>query len=227
MIRPSDRLSPYLISDNTEAAAGVVARYFTPRPIGRFTGAHFERLGGGGDRPAVADEFTPEDLIAVSMLSVSVVGDAALEILVHRRKHLHELLRLVPTEQTLGDVDGSAIGPDWPAWQVYSELRTVPDIGPTTASKLLARKRPHLVPVYDTVIDAELNLVKGRLWQPLHGWLTANGHANEKHLRRIRDAAGLGMDISLLRVFDVLTWMVGQGYDKSSPTTLADSPVPT
>lgn len=187
----------------------MVARYFTPRPTGHFTGAHFERLGGGGDRPAIADEFTAEDLVAVSMLSVSVVGNAALEILVHRRARLHEMLRHVPTDLALGAVDGAMIGPAWPAWQVYRELRSVPDVGPTTASKLLARKRPHLVPVYDTVVAAELGLVDGRLWQPLNAWLTADAQANERQLHRIRAAAGLGTDISLLRVFDVLTWMVG------------------
>ncbi len=67
------------------------------------------------------------------------------------------------------------------------------------------------MPVYDTVIAAELGLVDGRLWQPLNAWLTADAHANESQLHRIRAAAGLGTDISLLRVFDVLTWMVGKG----------------
>lgn len=212
MINPSAQLARYLEPESTEAAAAVVATYFTPRPTGTFTGAHFERLGGGGDRPAVADEFTAEDLIAVSMLSVTVVGNAALEILVHRRNRLHELLRQVPTDITLGGVDAAVIEPSWPAWQIYTELRAVADIGPTTASKLLARKRPHLVPIYDTVIATVLGLVDGRLWQPLNAWLTANSPANEAQLERIRTAAGLGTDISLLRVLDVLAWMTGKGH---------------
>jgi len=211
VIAPSDRLASYLQPANTQAAAEVVRRYFTPRPTGTFTGAHFERLGGGGDRPAIANEFTAEDLIAVSMLSVRVVGNAALELLEHRRSRLHELLRLIPTDLTLGAVDGTEFTPEWPTRQLYTELRSVVDVGPTTASKLLARKRPHLVPVYDTVIATELGLVDGRLWQPLHTWLTADAHANESHLDQIRATAGLGTDISLLRVLDVLTWMVGKG----------------
>ncbi len=118
MITPSTRLAPYLTPENAGAAAAIVATYFTPRPTGAFTEAHFERLGGGGDRPAIADEFTAEDLVAVSMLSVPVVGNAALEILLHRRNRLHGLLRRVPTDLTLGAVDGAEIGPEWPAWQV-------------------------------------------------------------------------------------------------------------
>jgi hypothetical protein len=224
MITPSARLAPYFTRESTEVAGAVVRRYFTPRPAGRFTGAHFDRLGGGGDRPAVADEFTADDLIAVSMLSVPVVGDAALEILVHRRNRLSELLRLIPTDTPLSAVPADAIEPGWPAWRLYTALRQIGHIGPTTASKLLARKRPHLVPVYDTVVAAELNLADGRLWQPLHAWLVANEHANDTQLARIRDSAGLGGEISLLRVFDVLTWMVGKGYDNAPPPA-SDAPV--
>lgn len=215
MITPSARLAPYFKRENTALAAAVLRRYFTPRPGGRFTGAHFDRLGGGGDRPSVADEFTAEDLIAVSMLSVPVVGDAALEILVHRRNRLRELLRLIPTDTHLSEVPSDAIEPGWPAWRLYAELRQIGDVGPTTASKLLARKRPHLMPVYDTVVAAELSLTDGRLWQPLRTWLVADEHANEKELAQIRNAAGLGEGISLLRVFDVVTWMVGKGYAPS------------
>ncbi|MBF0689655.1 MAG: hypothetical protein IR158_18035 [Cellulomonas sp.] len=105
MITPSRRLARYLEPQHTDDAAHVVRTYYTPRPTGGFTGAHFERLGGGGDRPAIADEFTAEDLVAVSMLSVEAVGNAALEILLHRRNHLCELLRHVPTDTTLGAVD--------------------------------------------------------------------------------------------------------------------------
>lgn len=212
MITPSARLVAYLEPHHLQDAADVVRIYFTPRPTGRFTGAHFERFEGGGDRPSVADEFTAEDLVAVSMLSVQVVGTAALEVLLHRRNRLRELLRQVPTDLTLADVEPASITPEWPAWRVYTELRSIGQIGPTTASKLLARKRPHLVPVYDTVIAAELGVVDGRLWQPLNEWLTADGRSNEAHVQRIRAAAGLGTDISLLRVFDVLVWMVGKGY---------------
>ncbi|MBD3778440.1 MAG: hypothetical protein IE923_04145 [Micrococcales bacterium] len=221
MITPSERLAPYLEPRHVAESADVVRTYFLPRPTGRFTGAHFERLGGGGDRPEVADAFTAEDLVAVSMLSIPVVGDTALEILLHRRNPLRELLRQIPTDLTLAAVDPEVIGPEWPAWRAYTLLRSIRDVGPTTASKLLARKRPHLLPVYDTVVAAELGLVDGRLWQPLSQWLNADGRAREAQLAQIRAAAGLGTDISLLRVFDVLVWMVGKGYAPGIRTTSA------
>jgi hypothetical protein len=186
--------------------------YFTPRPVGRFTGAHFERLGGGGDRPAIADEFTAEDLIAVSMLSVTVVGDAALEIPATRQRRLRELLRAIPTDIALADRTAAELGDTWPVRPLYRELLTIPDVGETTACKLIARKRPHLVPILDSVVTQEMSIVNGLFWVPPHDWLTTDDRANHLHLESLRSRAGLGPDIAVLRVFDVLTWMTGKGY---------------
>jgi hypothetical protein len=213
----SDRLAQLLAPEGAERAAGVLRAYFTPRPPGRFTGAWFERFAGGGDRPEIADHFTADDLIAVSMLSVQVVGDAALEILHTRRDRLRALLQQIPTDVALADLSTDQVGASWPVRRAYVELLATADIGPTTASKLLARKRPHLVPIYDSVVDHELALKDRELWAPLHAWLTSAGRANHRHLLELRDLAGLGHEISALRIFDVLTWMTGQGY--AAPAT--------
>ena len=212
----SPRLQRLLEPDSADRAAALLRRYFTPRPVGEFTGAHFERLGGGGDRPEIADQFTAEDLIAVSMLSVSVVGDAALEILETRRQRLREMLRAIPTGVALADVSAADLGDAWAVRTLYGELLTIADIGETTATKLLARKRPHLVPILDSVVTQELSIVHGQFWLPLRDWLAADDRANHKHLESLRSQAGLGQDISALRVFDVLTWMTGKGYANTS-----------
>ena len=209
MIRPPGQGAEL---DARVRAAALLRRYFTPRPVGRFTGAHFERRGGSCDRPEVADEFTAEDLIAVSMLSVTVVGDAALEILATRQRRLHEMLRAIPTDVALADLPAADLGDDWPVRPLYREILAILDVGETTACKLLARKRPHLVPILDSVVTQELSIVHGLFWLPLHDWLTADDRANHLHLESLRSRAGLGPDISVLRVFDVLTWMTGKGY---------------
>jgi len=153
-----------------------------------------------------------EDLIAVSMLAVAVVGNAALEILEVRRPRLSELLRPIPADVALADLDAGDLGADWPVRTLYRELLTVRDVGETTATKLLARKRPHLIPILDSVVATELGIVKGNFWLPLHAWLVADERANHHHLEYLRSLAGLGDDISALRVFDVLAWMTGKGY---------------
>ena len=68
---------------NEDFATCLVKRYLATDAEGRarYSGAHFERIGGGGDRPGIADQFTSEDLLAVTMLSVRIEGYHALEIL--------------------------------------------------------------------------------------------------------------------------------------------------
>ena len=57
-----------------EAAAALLEAYFRRDEDARpcFTGANFERIGGGGDRLDVRERFTAEDIVAVTMLSVRV-----------------------------------------------------------------------------------------------------------------------------------------------------------
>jgi len=132
-----------------------------------------------------------------------------------RRSQLSELLRPIPAGVTLAELDAEDLGADWPVRTLYRELRKVPDVGETTATKLLARKRPHLVPILDSVVTTELGIVKGNFWLPLHAWLVADERANHHHLEDLRSLAGLGDDISALRVFDVLAWLTGKGATAS------------
>jgi len=156
VIRLSDRLASLLAPDGTDTAVNALRAYFTPRPVGRYSGAHFERLGGGGDRPHVADEFTAEDLVAVATLAVNISGDAAVEILATKQARLREILRRIPTDRALADLANEEIGSSWPVRGLYRQLNSITSIGETSAAKLLARKRPHLVPILDSVIIVEL-----------------------------------------------------------------------
>jgi len=64
----------------------------TPWSASPRSGAYFERIGGGGDRPEAACQFTAEDLLAVTMLSVRIEGYHALEILHYQASELNSLL---------------------------------------------------------------------------------------------------------------------------------------
>lgn len=212
MLQLSERLADLLAPDGEGAAVEALRTYFTPLPEGRYSGAYFERLGGGGDRPEVANEFTADDVVAVSLLAVDIGGDAALDLLETRRSRLSGLLRAIPTDVELADLAAENLGDAWSVRAAYRELLSIKRIGETSATKLLARKRPHLVPILDSVVAAELSIAKGRYWRPLHAWLTADGRARHRQLEHLRAEAGLGPEVSVLRVFDVLTWMVGKGY---------------
>jgi hypothetical protein len=120
------------------------------------------------------------------------------------------LLGAIPTGQVFSELTADEIGDDWAVRAAYRRLTTLPGVGQTKATKLLARKRPHLVPIQDSVITKELGVTKA-YWKPLHRWLTEDGSANSRRLERLRDRAGLGPRISVLRTFDVLAWRVGSG----------------
>lgn len=86
-------------------ATGLVREYLAKDGDGRFrySGAYFERLGGGGDRPEVAYQVTAEDLLAVGMLSVRVIRYYALDVLVYQAREISGLLAQIPVGVTLAD----------------------------------------------------------------------------------------------------------------------------
>ncbi|GIG26993.1 DUF6308 family protein [Cellulomonas denverensis] len=205
MLTLSPRLATLLSPEHTEDATALLRTYFAPRSEGGFTGAYFEH---GIERDP--DEFTADDLVAVSMLSVSIPGRAAIELLHNRRTELNALLRAVGPDRPLADLTEDEVGDGWAVRPLYRALLGIPGIGETRATKLLARKRPHLVPILDSVVSRELGIVKGRYWQPLHAWLVADDRAGHRRLEDLRAEAGLAPSVSALRVFDVLAWTVGR-----------------
>jgi hypothetical protein len=202
---------------NEDFAACLVRRYLAPDPQtgrARYSGAYFERIGGGGDRLEVAFQFTAEDLLAVTMLSVQVDGYHALHVLDYDARELSGLLAQIPVDVSLGDPAAeSLIAPDGPAWALWTAVcETKPrnrdnKVGPVAAGKLLARKRPHLIPVYDSRVESVLNRthIHGTWWHDLRGQLIDDSSLVPL-LTRVRERAGAG-HMSLLRVFDVMCWM--------------------
>src|SRR5215472_3378551 len=83
---------------NENVAVGLVEKYLEKDGDGRarYSGAYFERLGGGGDLPEVAYQVTAEDLLAVSMLSVRVIRYYALDVLVYQGREISGLLAQIP-----------------------------------------------------------------------------------------------------------------------------------
>ncbi|MFD3702143.1 DUF6308 family protein [Nocardia sp. NPDC058658] len=197
----------------TAAAAALLRTYFFDREADdspSYSGSAFERFGGGGDRTDVADIFTADDVVAVSLLSVKVPGSAALRILERDRDALAGLLRLIPAEVELVDAASDIVGDGSPADLLWRALRSA-GAGPVTTSKLLARKRPKLLPVIDSVVKEVLNHSdRQSYWMTLRSVLRDDERALVDILAAARSEAELGDDISLIRCFDVVVWMVGR-----------------
>lgn len=197
-------------------ASGLVEAYFAEDAAGRarYSGAYFERLGGGGDRPEVAYQFTAEDLLAVSMLGVPVVGHYALHVLNYGAAEFSSLLARIPLGVRLADPEaGDLIAEDGPAWTLWQGLHDIKPpqggnrLGRVAAGKLLARKRPHLVPVYDSRVEEVLGRaeVHGTWWSDLRCQFT-HDQALVDELESVRGRAGVHY-VSLLRTFDIMCWM--------------------
>ncbi|MYT37737.1 hypothetical protein GTY66_17025 [Streptomyces sp. SID8356] len=195
---------------DAERVADDLRRYFAvglPPGAGVFTGGRFEHLAGGGERQQVANRFTAEDLIAVQTLSVTVPAPVALDLLEGPLgAQLSELLRNIPTGTDLADADVSVVAEGSPAYQAWTLLKNQHRVGFVIAGKLLARKRPRLLPVYDRVVRCALGRPLS-FWTELRTALRENDGALHHRLLDLRQSAGLPQTVSALRVADVTVWM--------------------
>ncbi|MFC9677887.1 DUF6308 family protein [Streptomyces sp. NPDC056949] len=172
-----------------------------------FTGSRFEHLAGGGDRELVANVVTADDLIAVQTLSVRIPAQVALDLLEgDLGLRLATLLSDIPFDVDMVEVEAADLSKGAPADTAWRVLWDQPGIGWVTAGKLLARKRPRLLPVYDQVVRCILGRPKS-FWLDLHGALRADNHALHHKLMALRQAADLPVTVSALRVCDVVLWM--------------------
>ena len=183
----------------------------------RYTGSRFETFGGGGDRNE-PNRVIAGDLIAVSMLSVHVPAQAAIGILDEMDEEIESLLTQVPVEARIEDLPDTDFAtffergaPISILWRLLRQKEDTWGIGQTTASKILARKRPHLIPIYDSVIAAQVGITNSdnqwELW--FEAFQGDSGGVLVDRLRAIREASGQ-VHLSLLRVLDVVLWMEGK-----------------
>jgi hypothetical protein len=132
--------------------AQLLDAYFDPQR--RFAGDTFLSLGrrdGGDPNP---DSFEVPDLLAITLLDVSV-GPAAMRTLLHDdvfRNEVGSMLVNVPLDKDVWEVD---LGPEGPAWQLCEVLDgRLYGVGEAIGTKLLARKRPRAIPIVDRVVHA-------------------------------------------------------------------------
>lgn len=183
---------------------------------GHFTGRYFDTYGGGG--LAEPNRVTAEDVVALSFLGVPVGHGAAERLVADAEPEFGRLLeRLQPSGRSAWDVpywslwddDGvdELLALDGPARALWALAESLPGFGETRSNKLLARKRPHLFPVWDEVVQTALSPPIRNFWIPLRSALRENDNARVTRLLEIRQKAGLSEHISPLRVLDVIVWV--------------------
>ena len=91
-----------------------------------------------------------------------------------------------------------------PAEKLHSRLReSLDEVDWVKAGKLLASKRPRLVPILDDFVISELKPPQGRFWVSLYDQLV-----DKKRRDTIAEVCSCAPDhVSLLRRIDVAVWM--------------------
>jgi len=210
-----------LDDDHIDEAAKLLAAYYRKTPAGLpvYTGSLFNSWAGGGNAPEVVNRVTANDLVAVSFLALEVPGEAAFGILGTHSTLITDLLAQIPAELDLADLPANefdkVLGEDSPALQLWKVLRGQDTgrwgMGETRTSKLIARKRPKLIPIYDSVVGPLMCLNKNSMgqWKRWHTVLT-DGTGLPQRLQKIRAISEISDPISDIRVMDIVLWMHGK-----------------
>ena len=189
-------------ADGAYAKSSLEAYFF----INAFTGSSFETFIGND-----LDNFTAEDIVAVSMLSVKIPPSASRWILKTGREDLSELLSKIEPDLPIGHPDANLTeGRD--AWNLRKMLILLWGVGPTTASKLLAAKRPFLFPIYDQHVAKALQLSPEKYWQPWQEFMRSpNGEKASKIIGQMAQSLDKP-HLSTLRLLDIVIWMQQHGH---------------
>ena len=209
---------PRVLRDGDDAGAlDVLQEYFT-RKVAKTgylrTGALWDTWDPSGNRDRDVDRFTAEDLVAVTLLAVQVPAQGALFLLGESNASLNGLLADVGPDRDLAR-EADPLTPESPLWRLETALRDIHGVGRTMASKLIARKRPRLFPIYDDVVGRELGTKTAHL-EPVRFSLHARNGELHDRLSDLRDRAGLNDAVPAVRILDVLAWMQGKGYKPAS-----------
>jgi Family of unknown function (DUF6308) len=204
-----ERLNAAMADDDCfdEPAEHALRRYLEEND-----GAHFHEYELVSSPP---DEITPGDLVAVTFLSMEIrrrtssgITPCQAQQIEASRSRITSLLTQIPTTRelhTLSEVDYDRwMGAGSPADLLWHHLRNDVGLRSVATHKLLARKRPHLLPIRDSATNRALTK-HTPWWRPW--WLAlSTSPSTIERLRTLREKAG-SPELSLLRVADIVIWM--------------------
>ena len=187
----------------------LAAEYFSDKEDAPFAGRLFDSVGRPDD--GVDPEpttFLTGDILAVTLLDIRLKPPAFRALLpTGGRTSLAALLADVPTDVRLWEASREILDS---ANRLWEALDAVVGVGPTTVSKLMARKRPHLIPIMDSVtLDRfHFDSLDGDSWSVM-----AQGLSDDKQRQRVEElrSDAVPSGTSLLRLLDVVVWMQGSG----------------
>lgn len=174
-----------------------------------FSGAHFNSFR---HEPGTDNKITLADIYSVNLLALDVPGSAGLKILDQDAEQISELLSEIP-DTPLGDLSDAEfekhLGRDSAAMTLWRLLIKYKGMGVARVSKLMARKRPHLIPIRDSIVARVAKFRnKDNDWELW--WKALEGNKElENRAENLRQAVKQP-NLSTLRVFDILLWYSGR-----------------
>lgn len=162
-----------------------------------------------------SDQITSEDLAALRFLSVGVsptIKDRLLEPPLNMR--ITELLQQIPIDRDIWTISAEefevVLGDKSPARELWNVLKAALKWNPrwsgraVTAGKLVHGKRPRLIPIFDSEVQAALRPPRGQFWRTM--WCVMRDEPVREALTAIQRAVPAASDLSLLRVMDIVAW---------------------
>lgn len=184
------------MTDDQPQATTDLATYFTS-----YAGRWFEHFSALSE----PDRLNANDIIACGALSVEFDG-RTIDRLMVREAEINALLAQCPRREVplwelqVDGVDYQALS------DLYTLLRGIDGMGPVRTSKLLACKRPHAVPIRDSVVEALLGPTT-EWWRP---WRDVVDNENLRALVAAVTPPEVPDGTSILRRLDVILWMHGK-----------------
>ncbi len=186
--------------ENSEQVDRDLRRYFDAEPGDMFTGRWFDHFAAIGD----PNRFEASDIVAVEALSVEVPPpEAAARLLITDTERFNALLRAIPREMDLWSVGRLDVSVGSAADDLHAALKQLPQVGGVTAGKLMAAKRPRLIPIFDERVDRMLAPRDELFWVSMHDQLKDDQRRSVIE-RACRNAPA---HVGLLRRIDVALWM--------------------
>jgi hypothetical protein len=147
------------------------------------------------------NSFSVSDLLAETFLDVVFEPRAVRALL---RPNFSRHLADVPDNVDLWSATEEDLQP---AYWLRDEVIALNGVGRVKTSKLLARKRPRLIPIVDSVARNTLGMVEGQ-----DDWEALRDALQDAQLRDGIEAIrppGLALHVTTLRLLDAATWMRG------------------
>ncbi len=182
----------------------LVGCYLEGPPRQQFAGRLFDALGQSSSEDfgehKKASRITSDDLVAVSLLDVRFGAQAVHALLVDGA--CNEAIHALPIGVNLWRAGQAVVENLEKAFEILDGL---PGVGRTKASKLLARKRPQLAPIVDSLVEGFYGSTGWGHLRPLREVLSES----DQFVSRIDALVGPAgsQRPSTLRTLDIAIWM--------------------